>query len=547
MLNEHKAENIRARRPDELQHPSDVIQDSRSAGVYTPEHLSEIGFDYLRDVGLPGEFPFTRGIYPSMYRGRLWTMRQYAGFGTARETNRRFRYMLEHGLAGINVAFDLPTQHGYDSDDLRSRGEVGKVGVPINSLRDMEILFEGIPLEQASPANAINAPAALILAMYVVLAEQQGLALERLSGSTQNDILKEFVARNTYIFPPRPSLRLVTDIIEFCSECLPRWNFINVCGYHMREAGCTLIQEVTFGIADAITYVQAAIDRGLDVDRFAPRFAFNFTAGTDIFQEAAKFRAMRRLWARLMRERFGAAKPASWMFRTGAGSAASQLTAQQPENNIVRAALGALSAVLGGAQSLHTAAYDEALALPTEKSVKLALRTQQLLACEAGIADVIDPLAGSYYVENLTTQIEDEARARIADIEGRGGMIKAIESGWVQQQIADAAYEHHRQVEAGEQIIVGVNRFQEEEPHGVSIHRHLDEVAAEQAKALAALRAERDADRVAQALENLRIAARSEVNLMPVLVETVRTYATVGEICGVLRGVFGEYKAVQTY
>ncbi len=547
MLNEAKAQKPGAQKSDHPGHSPAPARDSGAAGLYTPAHLAEIGFDYQHDVGSPGEFPFTRGIHPSMYRGRLWTMRQYAGFGTARETNRRFRYMLEHGLAGLNVAFDLPTQHGYDSDDPRCLGEVGKAGVPISSLRDMEILFDGIPLEQASPANAINAPAAVILAMYAVVAEQQGLPLERLSGSTQNDILKEFIARNTYIFPPRPSLRLVTDVIEFCTERLPRWNFINVCGYHMREAGCTLVQEVAFGIADAITYVQAAIDRGLDVDRFAPRFAFNFTAGTDLFQEAAKFRAMRRLWARLMRERFGATKPASWMFRTGAGTAASQLTAQQPENNLVRVTLSALAAILGGAQSLHTAAYDEALALPTEKSVKLALRTQQVLAYEAGIAEVVDPLAGSYYVECLTAEIEEGARALISEIERRGGMLKAIESGWIQQQIADAAYEYQRQVEAGERVVVGVNRFLEEEQSRVEIHRHLNEVAAEQTAALAALRAERNGQQVARALEELRAAARSDVNLMPALIETVKAYATIGEICGVLREIFGEYKALQAY
>jgi methylmalonyl-CoA mutase N-terminal domain/subunit len=518
-----------------------------SDGVYTPAHLAHLGFDYDRDLGRPGEYPFTRGIYPTMYRGRLWTMRQYAGFATAQETNRRFRYMLDRGLAGVNIAFDLPTQHGLDSDHPLARGEVGKVGVPISSLRDMEVLFDGIPLEQASPANAINAPAAVILAMYVALAEQQGLPLERLTGSTQNDILKEFIARGTYIFPPLPSLRLVTDVIEFCADRLPRWNFINVCGYHMREAGSTLVQEAGFALADAITYVQAAIDRGLPVDRFAPRFAFNFTAGTDIFREAAKFRAMRRLWAHLMRERFGAAKPASWAFRTGAGSGASELTAQQPENNIIRVTLNALAAILGGAQSLHTAAYDEALALPTEASVTLALRTQQVLAHEAGVAEVIDPLAGSYYVEALTAQIEAGARALIARIEERGGMVKAIESGWVQQQIADASWAHQRQVEGGERIVVGVNRFVEPEAARVGIHRHAEEVVEERRAALAALRAERDGARVASALHAVRAAASGDANLVPVFVEAVKTYATIGEICEVLRDVFGEYRAVQVY
>jgi methylmalonyl-CoA mutase N-terminal domain/subunit len=514
---------------------------------YTAGDLVDRGFDHARDLGAPGEYPFTRGIHPSMYRGRVWTMRQYAGFATAAETNRRFRYMIERGMGGINVAFDLPTQHGYDSDHPLARGEVGKVGMAVNSLRDLEILFDGIPLERASPANAINAPAAVILAMYVALAERQGLPLDRLSGSTQNDILKEFIARGTYIFPPGPSLRLVTDTIEFCAEHLPRWNFINVCGYHMREAGSTLAQEVAFALADAMTYVQAAIDRGVPVDRFAPRLAFNFTAGTDVLQEAAKFRAMRRLWARLMRERFGARNPASWVFRTGAGSGASQLTAQQPENNIVRVTLNALAAILGGAQSLHTAAYDEALALPTEASVTLALRTQQVLAHEAGLTDVVDPLGGSYYVEALTTDVERQARGLIAEIERRGGMIAAIESGWVHRQIADAAWEQQRQIEAGERVIVGVNRHVEDEPARAEIHRHREDVSAQQIQALRALRAGRDPARVAGALDALKAAAAGDTNVMPALVDAVKAYATTGEICGVLRGVFGEYQAVQVY
>ncbi|HET8578406.1 MAG TPA: methylmalonyl-CoA mutase family protein, partial [Methylomirabilota bacterium] len=509
--------------------------------LYTAADLAEQRFDELRDLGFPGQYPFTRGIYPSMYRERPWTIRQYAGFATAEETNRRFRYMLDHGMTGINVAFDLPTQHGYDSDDPRARGEVGKVGVPISSLRDFETLLDGIPLDRVSPANAINAPAAVILAMYVAVAEQQGLPLERLSGSTQNDILKEFIARGTYIFPPGPSLRLVTDVIEYCTRHLPRWNFINVCGYHIREAGSTLVQEVAFALADAQTYVRAALGRGLAVDEFAPRFAFNFTAGTNLFEEAAKFRAMRRLWARWMREELGAGKPASWAFRTGAGSGASQLTAQQPENNIVRVTLNALAAILGGAQSLHTAAYDEALALPTERSVTLALRTQQVLACEAGLREVVDPLAGSYYVEALTRQIEERAQALIAEIERRGGMVRAIETGWVQQQIAEASWEYQRQVESATRPIVGVNVFVEEEPLACGLHRHVEAVEAERAVALGRLRAERDADRVRRALDRLRETAGTEENLMPVLVELVKTYATVGEICGVLREAFGEH------
>jgi methylmalonyl-CoA mutase, N-terminal domain len=515
--------------------------------VYTPEDLAERAFDYARDVGAPGDYPLTRGIHPSMYRGRLWTMRQYAGFGTARETNERFRLMLERGMGGINVAFDLPTQHGYDSDDPRAAGEVGKVGVPVNSLADMEALYDGIALADVSPANAINAPAALILAMYVALAEQQALPLARLSGSTQNDILKEFIARGTFIFPPGPSIRLVTDIIEFCVEHLPRWNFINVCGYHVREAGGTLVHEVAFALADAITYVEAAVARGLPVDAFAPRFAFNFTSGTRFLEEAAKYRAMRRMWARIMRERFGAAKPASWAFRTGAGTAAHQLTAQQPENNIVRVALHSLAAILGGAQSLHTAAYDEALALPTERSVMLALRTQQVLAYESGVADVVDPLAGSYYVESLTSDIEAEATAMIAKIEAAGGMVHAIESGWAQQQIADAAWAYQREVEAGDRVIVGVNRFAGGEVPVEDIHRHREEPLAEQLEALDRLRRTRDGDRVARALDALATAAKGDANLVPVLVEAVKTYATVGEIAGVLRDVFGEHRAAQVY
>ncbi|MEK7445139.1 MAG: methylmalonyl-CoA mutase family protein [candidate division NC10 bacterium] len=516
--------------------------------LHTPADLADAGFEYLRDLGFPGQYPFTRGIYPAMYRERLWTMRQYAGFGSAQETNERFRYMLERGMDGINVAFDLPTQHGYDSDDPRARGEVGRVGVPVNSLRDLETLFTGIPLGQVSPANAINAPAAVVLAMYVALAEQQGLPLARLSGSTQNDILKEFIARGTYIFPPAPSLRLVSDVIEYCARMLPRWNFINVCGYHMREAGSTLVQEVAFALADALTYVQAAVDRGLAVDDFAPRFAFNFTAGTDIFREAAKFRAMRRLWARLMRERFGARKPESWKFRTGAGSGASGLTAQQPENNIVRVTLNALAAILGGVQSLHTAAYDEALALPTEKSVTLALRTQQILAYEGGVTETIDPLAGSYYVESLTGDIEGQASALIAQIEREGGMVRAIESGWVHAQIAEAAWAQQQRVEAGAEVVVGVNRFVEPAPPpGFALHRHAEGFEAEQTAALKSLRETRDSERVRRALEELRSAAASTTNLLPVLVETVKTYATIGEMCGVLRELFGEYRASQVY
>jgi methylmalonyl-CoA mutase N-terminal domain/subunit len=516
--------------------------------LYTPADLADRGWDYLRALGFPGEYPFTRGIHPTMYRGRLWTMRQYAGFGSAEETNRRFRYMIERGMAGINVAFDLPTQHGYDSDDPRARGEVGVVGAPVNSLHDLETLFDGIPLDRVSPANAINAPAAVILAMYVALAQAQGLPLDRLSGSTQNDILKEFLARGTYIFPPRPSLRLVTDVIEYCARHLPRWNFVNVCGYHIREAGGTLVQEVGFALADAVTYVEAVVARGLAVDAFAPRLAFNFTAGTNLLEEAAKFRAMRRMWARLMRERVGAERPESWLFRTGAGSGASQLTAQEPESNIVRVTLQSLAAVLGGAQSLHTAAYDEALALPTEASVRLALRTQQVIAHESGVADVIDPLAGSYYVEALTDQIEERARALMGEIERRGGMLSAIESGWAQREIAEASWRYQREIEAGTRVVVGVNRYTEGgAPPRFALHRHAERFEAEQAAALRRLRARRDGARVARALDALRDAARSGDNLVPVLVDTVKTYATTGEICDALRAIFGEHRPSDVY
>ena len=513
-------------------------------GLYTPADLARVGFDPARDLGAPGEFPFTRGIYPTMYRGRLWTMRQYAGFSTAEETSRRFRYMLERGLAGINIAFDLPTQHGYDSDHPRARGEVGKVGVPVSSLRDMEVLFDGIPLEQASPANAINAPAAVILAMYVALAERQGLPLDRLTGSTQNDILKEFIARGTYIFPPVPSLRLVTDIIEFCADRLPRWNFINVCGYHMREAGSTLVQEVGFALADAITYVQAAVDRGVGVDRFAPRFAFNFTAGTELLVEAAKFRAMRRLWARVMRERFGATRPASWAFRTGAGSGASQLTAQQPMNNVVRVTLNSIAAVLGGAQSLHTAAYDEALALPTEDAARIALRTQQIVGFESGVANTIDPFAGSYYVELLTNQIEEGARELLTRIESVGGTLAAIEQGYIQRQVQESAYKAQLAVDAGDAIVVGVNKYTTDERSSIEVFQVDPELEVQQVHRVQKVRASRDAGRCRASLDSVRSAAGSADNLVPPIIAAVEARATVGEIADTLRSVFGEYREV---
>ena len=508
--------------------------------LYSP--LETTAMNYERDLGFPGDYPYTRGIYPSMYQGRLWTMRQYAGFGTPEETHERFRYLLEQGQGGLLVAFDLPTQLGLDSDDPQALGEVGVVGVAVDSLRDMETIFHGLPLELASPSLTMNAAASVALAMYVVVAEQEGLNPARITGTTQNDILKEFIARGTYIFPPRPSLRLTIDLIEYCTQHLPRWNFINICGYHMREAGSTLVQEMSFALANAITYIEACLERGLDIDAFAPRLAFNFSVTCNLFQEAAKFRAVRRLWARLLRQRFGARQAASWMWRTGAGSAGSTLTAQQPENNIVRVALQALAAVLGGVQSFHTAAYDEALALPSERSALLALRTQQVLAHESGVAEVIDPLAGSYYVESLTDQIEQEVNRALEQIEARGGMLTGIEQGWVQDDIAQAAYAYQREVEKGERIVVGVNRFEEKAPLPIDLHRPEPQVVQTQIQRLQALRRERDNSQVESSLKTLGEEARGSGNLMPPILEAVRAYATIGEICAVLRDVFGEFR-----
>jgi methylmalonyl-CoA mutase N-terminal domain/subunit len=497
--------------------------------LYTP--LETASADYERDLGFPGDYPYTRGIYPSMYQGRLWTMRQYAGFGTAEETHKRFRYLIEQGQGGLLVAFDP-----------RARGEVGRVGVAVDSLRDMETIFRGLPLEQASPSLTMNAAASVALAMYVVVAEQEQMEAAHITGTTQNDILKEFLARGTYIFPPRPSLRLTVDLIEYCSQNLPRWNFINICGYHLREAGSTLVQEVAFALANAITYIEACLERGLQIDAFAPRLAFNFSATSNFLQEAAKFRAARRLWARLLRQRFGARNAASCMWRTGAGSAASTLTAQQPENNIVRVALQALGAVLGGVQSFHTAAYDEALALPTEHSALLALRTQQILAYESGAADVIDPLAGSYYVENLTDQIESEVNRAIEQIEQRGGMLRGIEQGWIQDEITQAAYTYQRQVENGQRTVVGVNRFEDKQPVTFELHEPHPQVVQTQIEKLQTLRRERDNGKVKQTLKALKEQAQGHDNLMPPLIEAVRAYATIGEICTVLREVFGEFQ-----
>jgi len=508
--------------------------------VYTP--LDQVDSDYSRQLGLPGEFPYTRGVQPTMYRGRLWTMRQYAGFGTAEESNARYKYLLEQGQTGLSVAFDLPTQIGYDSDHPLSEGEVGKVGVAIDSLADMEVLFGGIPLDKVSTSMTINAPAAVLLAMYIVVAEKQGVGAEALNGTIQNDILKEYIARGTYIFPPAPSMRLITDIFEYCSKHVPNWNTISISGYHIREAGATAVQEVAFTLADGIAYVEAAIRAGLDVDEFAPRLSFFFNAHNDLFEEVAKFRAARRVWAHIMRDRCGAKNPKSWMLRFHTQTGGSTLTAQQPDNNIIRVTLQALAAVLGGTQSLHTNSRDEALALPTEEAVRIALRTQQIIAYESGAAETVDPLAGSYYVESLTDRIEKEALQYIKRIDDLGGAVKAIEQGYIQQEIQDSAYAWQMDVEKNERIIVGLNKFQVKENPPKGLLRVDPAVGEHQRQKLASLKANRNQNNVDSALASLRKAASGADNLMPPILEAVRAYATLGEICGVLREEFGEYK-----
>jgi len=508
--------------------------------VYTP--LDQKDFDYEKKLGLPGEFPYTRGVQPTMYRGRLWTMRQYAGFGTAEESNARYKYLLEQGQTGLSVAFDLPTQIGYDSDHPLSEGEVGKVGVAIDSLADMETLFGGIPLDKVSTSMTINAPAAVLLAMYIAVAEKQGVSADKLNGTIQNDILKEYIARGTYIFPPAPSMRLITDIFEYCAKNVPNWNTISISGYHIREAGATAVQEVAFTLADGIAYVEAAIKAGLDVDEFAPRLSFFFNAHNDLFEEVAKFRAARRVWAHIMRDRFGAKNPKSWMLRFHTQTGGSTLTAQQPDNNIIRVTLQALAAVLGGTQSLHTNSRDEALALPTEEAVRIALRTQQIIAYESGVAETVDPLAGSYYVESLTDRIETEVLQYIKRIDDLGGAVKAIEQGYIQQEIQDSAYAWQMDVEKNERIIVGLNKFQVKENPPKGLLRVDPAVGERQKQKLAALRSSRDQGAVDRTLAALRNAARGADNLMVPILEAVKAYATLGEICGVLREEFGEYK-----
>lgn len=509
--------------------------------LYTPAELG--GSDYCRDMGFPGEFPFTRGVQPTMYRGKLWTMRQYAGFGTAEESNERYRYLISQGQTGLSVAFDLPTQIGYDSDHPMAEGEVGRVGVAIDSLEDMEVLFKDIPLEKISTSMTINATAAVLLAMYIAMAEKQGVSRSILKGTIQNDILKEYVARGTYIFPPRPSMRIVTDILSFCSREVPQWNSISVSGYHIREAGATAVQELAFTIADGIAYVQSAIEAGLGVDEFAPRISFFFNAHNNLFEEVAKFRAARRMWAAIMRERFKAEDPRSLMLRVHAQTGGSTLTAQQADNNIVRVALQALAAVLGGTQSLHTNSRDEALCLPTEESVRVALRTQQIIAEESGVADTVDPLAGSYYLEHLTSRLEREAHRYIATIDEMGGMMEAIEHGYIQREIQASAYAYQKSMERGEQIVIGLNRYVEEhEPRG-ELLRVSPAIEEKQRARLKLMKGKRNGSEAA-ALDAVQRAARGGDNLMPPIIAAVKSYATVGEICDRLRTVFGEHQPV---
>ncbi|MBI2761380.1 MAG: methylmalonyl-CoA mutase family protein [Chloroflexi bacterium] len=513
--------------------------------LYSRDDLN--GWDEAEQLGYPGEFPYTRGVQPTMYRGRLWTMRQYAGFADAEESNRRYRYLLDQGQTGLSVAFDLPTQIGYDSDDDMAEGEVGKVGVAIDSLMDMEILFNSIPLEQVTTSMTINATASILLAMYVAVARKQGAALSKVSGTIQNDVLKEYVARGTYIFPPRPSMRLITDVFSWCKDELPAWNTISISGYHMREAGCTAPQEVAFTLADAIAYTDGAIKAGLTVDEFAPRLSFFFACHNNFLEEVAKFRAARRLWARIMRDRFGAKDPRSLMLRFHTQTGGATLTAQQPDNNIVRTTIQALAAVLGGTQSLHTNSKDEALALPSEQAVQVALRTQQIIGYESGIADTIDPLAGSYFVEKMTDDIEERAVKLIERIDALGGALSAIEQGFQQREIQEASYKLQMAMEKGDRVIVGVNRFQTEEPPPEGLLRVDPRVGDRQKAKLAKIRADRDEANVQRLLKKLEETARGADNTMPVLLECVESYITIGEICDVLREVWGEQKEFAVY
>jgi len=516
-----------------------------SSGIEVPRLAlgPELAPDKMASLGFPGEYPFTRGVQPTMYRGRFWTMRQYAGYASAEESNARYRYLLDNGQTGLSVAFDLPTQIGYDADDPLAAGEVGKVGVSISSIKDMEQLFYEIPLDKVSTSMTINAPAAILLAMYIAVAKKQGADVSKLRGTIQNDILKEYVARGTYIYPPTPSMRLITDIFQYCQAEVPRWNTISISGYHIREAGSTAVQEMAFTLANGIAYVQAAIDAGLDVDNFAPQLSFFFNAHNNLLEEVAKYRAARRLWARTMKERFGAKNPKSWRLRFHTQTAGSTLTAQQPENNVARVTIQALSAVLGGTQSLHTNSMDEALWLPTEKSVRVALRTQQIIAHESGVADSVDPLAGSYYIEYLTDEMEKAAEEYIAKIDEMGGALYSIEQGYMQREIQNAAYAAQKAIENEEDIVVGVNKFQVDE--NIDIERMAVDPAIERSQRakLAELRKNRDESKVAELSAKIEKAAKGTENLMPIFIESVENDMTLGEIANILRGVWGEYVA----
>jgi len=510
--------------------------------VYTPDDRQ--AFDYNQTLGYPGEYPFTRGVQPTMYRGRMWTMRQYAGFASAEATNKRYHYLLEQGQTGLSVAFDLPTQIGYDSDSSNAQGEVGKVGVPISSLEDMETLFEGIPLGKVSTSMTINSTAPVLLAMYIAVGKKQGVDPSTLSGTIQNDVLKEYIARGTYIFPPKPSMRLTTDIFHYCAQNLPQWNTISISGYHIREAGSTAAQEIAFTLADGIAYVQAAIDAGLDVDKFAGRLSFFFAANTNLFEEVAKFRAARRIWAQIMKDRFGAKDPRSMMLRFHTQTCGHTLTAQQPDNNVVRTAIQALSAILGGTQSLHTNSRDEAYATPSEDAVTLALRTQQLLAYESGVADCIDPLGGSYYVEHLTDALEEKASEYIQRIDELGGALRAIEQGYQQREIQESSYRTQKDIESTKKIVVGVNKFVSPYPEITGLLRVDPAEAEKQKQRLISLKARRDNEKVNQAMNRLKEVASGEENAIPAIIDCVEAYATLGEVCNVLRGIFGEQEEI---
>ncbi|MCK4478743.1 methylmalonyl-CoA mutase family protein [Candidatus Bathyarchaeota archaeon] len=509
--------------------------------LYTPTDTNSV--DYIQDIGFPGEYPFTRGVHATMYRGRLWTMRQFSGFGTAEQTNRRFKYLLHEGETGLSIAFDYPSIMGYDSDHSMSEGEVGRCGVAVASLKDFEILFDGIPLDKVTTSMTINGPAAILLAMYVAIGDKQGVPRTMLGGTTQNDLLKEFFAQKLCIFPPRPSVKLVIDIVEYCTKNLPKWNPISISGYHIREAGSNAIQELAFTLYDGIAYVEAAIERGLKVDNFAPRLSFFFASHNDLFEEIAKFRAARRLWAKLMKNRFHAQKPRSMWMRMHVQTSGCTLTANQPLNNIIRVTIQSLAAILGGTQSLHTNSHDEALCLPTDEAVRIALRTQQIIACESGVPNTIDPVGGSYYVETLTNQMEEKAREYIEKIDNMGGVYEAIERGFFQKEIADSAYKYQREIDSNERTLVGVNEYFIEEPEcPIELLRIDPGVEEQQVATLQKLRRERNNAKVEQALGKLHDAADKDQNLMPIIIEAVKAYATIGEICGVLRKVYGEYK-----